>query len=98
MRFSMVVIHPVSPIPTTPTVTTHTRTAATVIVSTASAAKFPEALEASGVPPEETEAVRALFAVPTHFQEMNRGQDWKGMLVDKIRRISERREREGETA
>ena len=66
----------------------------TVLVATASAAKFPEALEAAGVEKEDSEEVRELFNMKVRFGRMDRGQDWKKMLEEKIEEITEKRRKQ----
>ncbi len=63
----------------------------TVLIATASAAKFPEALSASNVSPAASEEIDALMELPTKCEDMDRGQDWSQILRNKIEDISKLR-------
>ncbi len=64
---------------------------ASVVVATASAAKFPEALSQLSLSAPSSEALERLFNSPTKFERMDKGQDWRQMLVRKIEQISSMR-------
>ena len=59
-----------------------------VCIATASPAKFPEAIEKSGLKPYNPPEIQALFQMQEKFETMNRGEDWEKMLRDKVVHVS----------
>ena len=59
-------------------------------MSTASPAKFPEALTESGVEPVVTEEIRQLLQRETRVANMDQGQDWLKILKDTVEGITKR--------
>lgn len=55
-----------------------------VCIATASPAKFPEAIEKSGVTYVNPPEIQRLFQMPEKFEWMNVGQDWEMILRQKI--------------
>ena len=53
-------------------------------LATASPAKFPEAIEKSGLIMENPRGIQDLFALEEKFSDMKLGQDWERILRDKI--------------
>ncbi|KAF0304629.1 Threonine synthase-like 2 [Amphibalanus amphitrite] len=64
-------------------------------VATAGPDKFPGALQGAGVPFQPCERIRQLHSMPTRSEPMERGQDWKAMLRQKIEAVSAVREAGG---
>ena len=61
-----------------------------VVIATASSAKFPEALEKSGVEVARSEEIERLLKAPVKFEKMDKGQDWTKMLREKIEDIAKK--------
>mgnify|MGYP001427102457 CR=1 FL=1 len=59
-----------------------------VCIATASPAKFPEAIEKSGLQPYYPPEIQALFELEEKFETMDQGQDWEKMLREKIVQVS----------
>ena len=59
-----------------------------VCIATASPAKFPEAIEKSGLEPIVTPEIQKLLEIDEKYETMNLGQDWETMLRNKIQFIS----------
>ena len=59
-----------------------------VCIATASPAKFPEAIEKSGLKPYNPPEIQALFALEEKYETMEQGQDWEKMLREKIVQVS----------
>ena len=66
------------------------RTGGSVCIATASPAKFPEAIEKSGLVPEMTPEIKKLFEQEEKYETMNLGQDWERMLRNKIEFVTDR--------
>ncbi|XP_013420134.1 threonine synthase-like 2 isoform X2 [Lingula anatina] len=62
-----------------------------VCIATASPAKFPEAVTLAGLTPQPTPEIAALETKPTRYIDMNKGEDWTGILKEKIKEISQKR-------
>ena len=62
-----------------------------VCIATASPAKFPEAVQAAGIPFTAPPSIQALFTKPTRCWDMNKGEDWYGILTRRIEDIASRR-------
>ena len=60
----------------------------TVCIATASPAKFPEAVKASGIEMPLTPSLAQLFSSPTRCKEMKKGEDWFLILRSMIDEIS----------
>ena len=59
-----------------------------VCIATASPAKFPEALEKSGVTYVNPPEIQKLFELEEKFDTMDLGQDWEAILRQKIKLIA----------
>ena len=59
-----------------------------VCIATASPAKFPEAIEKSGVSHTTPDEIKQLFNMEEKFDAMDIGQDWEQILRSKIEMIS----------
>ena len=55
-----------------------------ICIATASPAKFPEAIEKSGVTYVNPPEIRSLFEMTEKFDTMDVGQDWEDILRRKI--------------
>ncbi len=58
-----------------------------VCIATASPAKFEEAVTAAGLTPQPTEKIKALFSMPTRYEDMEQGENWEQILKDKLEEI-----------
>ena len=59
-----------------------------ICIATASPAKFPEAIEKSGLKLEMTPEIQKLFEEEEKYEEMKLGQNWENMLRKKIELVS----------
>ena len=59
-----------------------------VCIATASPAKFPEAIEKSGVTYVNPDEIQKLFDMEEKYDRMDQGQDWEKILRSKIEEIS----------
>ncbi|CAG5115405.1 unnamed protein product [Candidula unifasciata] len=59
-----------------------------VVLATASPLKFPEAIKASGVPVPASDNIQSLFSKPTHYVDLELGQNWTEIIKAKIENIT----------
>ena len=63
-------------------------TTTTVVVATASPAKFPEALEAAGLEKVVDPKIEKVMKMKTKFRDLEAGQNWTEVLREKVVEIS----------
>lgn len=59
-------------------------------LATASPLKFPEAIEASGVPVPSSERIRQLLASPVRHTDLEKGEDWTAAVKAKVEEITQK--------
>jgi len=61
----------------------------TAVLATASPLKFPEAIKASDVPAPSSPKIEAVINAPTRYEDMEKDDDWTGIVRQKIIKITE---------
>lgn len=59
-----------------------------IIFATASPAKFPEAIRASGVPEPTSEVIQKVLSAPARYTDLELNQNWTAVLKVKVEDIT----------